>query len=100
PAEVLFVVGTRPEAIKLAPVAHALAPRGLSLALILTGQHALDDLGSFGLQDFPCVRLGCAGEDDPHEHVRKVTDGIAPLLEDPPRLLVVQGDTSSALGGA
>jgi UDP-N-acetylglucosamine 2-epimerase (non-hydrolysing) len=97
---VLLVVGTRPEAIKLAPVAHALTARASPPALVLTGQHPLDDLQSFDLEGFACVRLGCAGEGDPHEHVRRVTRAIAPLLEDPPRMLVVQGDTSSAMGGA
>ena len=37
-----LVIGTRPEAIKLAPVARALAARGVRPALILTGQHDLD----------------------------------------------------------
>jgi len=97
---VLLVIGTRPEAIKLAPIAHALAARGWPPALILTGQHPLDDLPSFDLEGFASVRLGCAGEDDPHQQVRGVTRAMAPLLEDPPRMLVVQGDTSSALGGA
>lgn len=95
-----LVVGTRPEAIKLAPVAHALAQRGLPPALILTGQHPLVDLGDFGLHDFACVRLGCPGEDDPDSHVRTVAAAVTPLLRNPPRLMVVQGDTSSALGGA
>src|SRR3954469_4705637 len=95
-----MVVGTRPEAIKLAPGALALADRGLAPALILTGQHPLPDLGDCGLQDFACIRLGCPGEDDPDKHVRRVAAAIAPLLRDPPRLLVVQGDTSSALGAA
>jgi UDP-N-acetylglucosamine 2-epimerase (non-hydrolysing) len=95
-----MVVGTRPEAIKLAPVAHALADRGLAPALILTGQHPLADLGDCGLQGFACIRLACPCEDDPDKHVRRVMMAIAPLLREPPRLLVVQGDTSSALGGA
>jgi UDP-N-acetylglucosamine 2-epimerase (non-hydrolysing) len=46
------------------------------------------------------VRLDCPGEQDPHSHVRKVTASLLPLLRDPPNLLVVQGDTSSALGAA
>jgi hypothetical protein len=37
---VLCVVGTRPEAIKMAPVVHALRRRsGMSVRLLLTGQH-------------------------------------------------------------
>jgi len=94
------VVGTRPEAIKLAPLARALAARGAAPTLLLTGQHPALDPAEFGLASFPAVRLDCPGEEDPHAHVRKVTAAVLPLLRLPPDLLVVQGDTSSALGAA
>jgi UDP-N-acetylglucosamine 2-epimerase (non-hydrolysing) len=94
------VVGTRPEAIKLAPVAHALAERGLAPALILTGQHANLDRRDFELGDYPAERLACPGEVDPHSHVGAVAAALLPRLADAPDLLVVQGDTSSALGAA
>jgi UDP-N-acetylglucosamine 2-epimerase (non-hydrolysing) len=94
------VIGTRPEAIKLAPLAHALAARGAAPTLLLTGQHPMLDPEEFGLAPFPAVRLDCPGEEDPHAHVRKVTAAVLPLLRLPPDLLVVQGDTSSALGAA
>lgn len=46
-------------------------------------------------------RLGCRGRADPDAHVRLVAGELRTLLAaDPPALLVVQGDTSSALGGA
>jgi UDP-N-acetylglucosamine 2-epimerase (non-hydrolysing) len=83
----------------LSPVAHALAARGLAPSLVLTGQQALD-AGPFGLGDFPQLRLGCPGQQDPHSHVRNVTEALIPLLCSRPALVVVQGDTSSALGGA
>src|SRR6185437_12120333 len=41
---------------------------------------------------------GCAGNEDPHRHVQLVSAAILPLLRLKPDLLVVQGDTSSALG--
>ena len=44
--------------------------------------------------------MGCVGRKDPHAHVRAVTTALLPMLRDPPDLLVVQGDTSSALGAA
>ena len=94
------MIGTRPEAIKLAPVAHALATRGLVPALIFTDQHPDLDPRDFDLAGFPLVRLGCPGEHDPNAHVRAVTAALLPLLREPPDLLVVQGDTSSALGAA
>ena len=99
-ADVRLVIGTRPEAIKLAPLAHALRDRGLPPTLILTGQHLTLDPGEFGLELYPAVPLGCPGEEDPNRHVQAVTAAMLPLLSPPPELLVVQGDTSSALGAA
>jgi UDP-N-acetylglucosamine 2-epimerase (non-hydrolysing) len=84
----------------MAPVAHALAARGVCTALILTGQHPQLDPGDFGLDLYPQTRLGCAGEEDPHAHVCKVTAALLPVLTQRPDLLMVQGDTSSALGAA
>jgi UDP-N-acetylglucosamine 2-epimerase (non-hydrolysing) len=94
------VLGTRPEAIKLAPVARALSARGAQPKLIVTGQHHALDPAEFGLAAFPAMRLDCPGEEDPHEHVRRVTAAFLPFLKQPPDLLIVQGDTSSALGAA
>ena len=93
------MVGTRPEAIKLAPVAAALAGRGLRTRLILTGQHPLS-AGEHGLGNHESVALDCPGGSDPQAHAEQVARAVAPLLCDRPALLVVQGDTSSALGGA
>jgi UDP-N-acetylglucosamine 2-epimerase (non-hydrolysing) len=98
--DVRLVVGTRPEAIKLAPVARALAARGIAPSLILTGQHPALDAHESWLRDYAAVALDCPGEQDPHAHVSRVTAAVRPLLGSPPDLLVVQGDTSSALGAA
>ena len=94
------MIGTRPEAIKIAPVAHALAERGISPSLVLTGQHRDLDPFDFGLGELPAERLGCPGEQDPHRHVGAVTAAFLPSVARSPDLVVVQGDTSSALGAA
>jgi len=99
-ARITLVIGTRPEAIKLAPVAHALAARGTPPTLILTGQHPGLLLGEYGLGGYLAGRLDCRGEDDPCVHACTVAAAVAKLLARPPDLVVVQGDTSSALGGA
>ena len=62
---IMLVVGTRPEAIKLAPVAHAMAARGLAVQLAFTGQHATLDPASFGLGSLPALRLRCRAGNDP-----------------------------------
>jgi UDP-N-acetylglucosamine 2-epimerase (non-hydrolysing) len=94
------VVGTRPEAIKLAPLANALAERGLVPAIVFTGQHAALDPVEHGLGAYPALHLACAGEENPHAHAARVAAALPPLLAPAPALLIVQGDTSSALGGA
>lgn len=93
------MIGTRPEAIKLAPVADALAARGLDPRLILTGQHPRLDPVEFGLGAFPAELLACPGKRDPGRHAHSVAAAVGPLLEGVD-LLIVQGDTSSALGAA
>ena len=93
------IVGTRPEAIKLAPVAAALRARGLPPRLIFTGQHPLKP-ADFELEQYERIMLDCPGGGDPHAHAREIAQAVAPLLTDRPGLLVVQGDTASAFGGA
>ena len=97
-AKVWLVIGTRPEAIKLAPVAAALASRGLRPALLLTGQHPIDP-AEFGFGGLEAVFLASPGGGDPHAHVGEVARAALPHFTNS-GLVVVQGDTSSALGGA
>ena len=96
---ILLVIGTRPEAIKLAPVARALAARGLPFTLAITGQHPQLDLAAYGLDRYPQVRLDCPGRPDPFAHAAAVADALATHAA-AAELVMVQGDTSSALGGA
>lgn len=67
---------------------------------MLTGQHVNLDPADFRLDGYPELRLHCPGEEDPHVHVGRVRDALLPLLSDARDLVIVQGDTSSALGGA
>lgn len=98
---IAFVVGTRPEAIKLSPVARALAALGEPPHLFVTGQHPGLELGDHRLESFTSTPLDCPGQPDPMLHAELVRGALRRLLPlDPPDLLVVQGDTSSALGGA
>jgi UDP-N-acetylglucosamine 2-epimerase (non-hydrolysing) len=67
--------------------------------LIFTGQHPQLDPAVFRLDGLPSVHLDYPGLQNPHAHVGAVTKAILPLLRNT-GLLMVQGDTSSALGGA
>ena len=99
-AAVWLVIGTRPEAIKMSPIAHALERRGLAPLLVFTGQHRGLEPAAFGLERFASLDLDCPGRADPDAHVGQVRAALRRALRRPPALIVVQGDTSSALGGA
>lgn len=102
PVDVSIVVGTRPEAIKCAPVIHALRERDVSTRAVATGQHgklSSDALAAFDLQ--PDVNLECAGDGGLNELAARLLTALGlELSESRPRLVVVQGDTTSALAGA
>jgi UDP-N-acetylglucosamine 2-epimerase (non-hydrolysing) len=102
--KVLVVAGTRPEAIKLAPVVRSLghSPR-VSSRLCVTAQHRemLDDvLGLFGLRSDYDLELMRAGQ-RPVDILASVLTGITDVIQDfGPDWVIVQGDTTSALGAA
>lgn len=100
---VAAVVGTRPEAIKMAPLVKELAShREIQIHLISTGQHRsqLDQVFSrFDIR--PDIDLELMGKaSNLNELTGKVLQEMDPLLEKiDPRLLLVQGDTSTAFAG-
>ncbi len=97
---VLAVVGTRPEAIKMAPVLEALEVRQdhLETRLALTGQH--DELVDEALATFclePDWDLAIMRDGQSLTEVAKAClEGIGQILEEwRPDLVLVQGDTAS-----
>jgi len=96
------VFGTRPEVIKLAPVVHALRRSGVEVRLVSTGQHQalVDDLlVPLGLAQLPTVSLRAM------VHRQRLNSLAAILIErlgshlaaSRPAIVIVQGDTTSAL---
>jgi UDP-N-acetylglucosamine 2-epimerase (non-hydrolysing) len=102
-ARVHLIVGTRPEAIKLAPLVHALRRAELvEPVIIATGQHthmALQALAAFDLE--PDVVLASERRSGAQaELVAQLCPALDSVLErDTPDAIVVQGDTTSALVG-
>jgi len=98
--QVLVILGTRPEAIKLFPVARALqTEKRLRTVVVTTGQHRemVDQiLGPFGIvpdHDLDIMR--------PDQTLNAIVCGVIPRLEElylkeRPSLVLVQGDTTSA----
>ncbi|MEZ0576273.1 non-hydrolyzing UDP-N-acetylglucosamine 2-epimerase [Halodesulfovibrio aestuarii] len=102
--KIAAVVGTRPEAIKMAPVLQSLASRAdMATYLISTGQHhsQLDQVFSF-FEITPDVDLELMKvTHNLNELAAKTLQGMDILLEkSPPDLLLVQGDTTTAFAGA
>jgi UDP-N-acetylglucosamine 2-epimerase (non-hydrolysing) len=105
PLRVLSVFGTRPEAIKMAPVVRELArhPGEIVARVCVTAQHRelLDEvLELFGIEpdyDLDVMRPG----QSPATVAAEVMRGLEPVLVDErPDWVLVQGDTTTAAMGA
>lgn len=101
--KIMTVFGTRPEAIKMAPVAKALAadPRFQGV-ICVTGQHRemLDQVTAlFGLKPDHDLDVMKAGQ-DLYGLTAAVLTGLKPVLEaERPDMVLVHGDTATTLAG-
>lgn len=102
-ARILAVLGTRPEAIKFSPIIKKLRERGHEVIVVATGQHP--DLGQqllVGAGLSLDVDLGLHRQgNSPAELMGQILAHLPPVIAAyRPALLLVQGDTVSAFGGA
>ena len=102
--KVLVIFGTRPEAIKLAPVIAALnRRRRCKVVSVFTGQHAhLADSARALFELTPDHELGVMTPNQPLSILcGRLLEKLDPLLmREAPDMALVQGDTTSALAGA
>ncbi|WEO76923.1 UDP-N-acetylglucosamine 2-epimerase (non-hydrolyzing) [Cryobacterium sp. SO2] len=101
---ILVVYGTRPEAIKLAPVLRAMdASQSLDPVIVVTGQHRtmLDQVNTlFGIRPHYDLDV-LTGRPDLAGITSLVMSGLGPILQERrPDLVVVQGDTSTVFSAA
>lgn len=100
---IAIFLGTRPEAIKLAPVVRSFRDLGVPTAVIGTGQHLemVDQvLQLFGIELDENLELMRPGQSLDHVLAGSIS-GVGELLDEyRPQAVVVQGDTSSALGAS
>jgi UDP-N-acetylglucosamine 2-epimerase (non-hydrolysing) len=104
PVRAMLVLGTRPEAIKLAPVARAMAVREqFEPIVVTTGQHREMLHQMLGLL---CVDVRIAldvmrSRQQLSELTARLVGELGEVMRDQrPDLVVVQGDTTTALAGA
>lgn len=97
-----MIYGTRPEAVKVAPVVIELRRCGVEPAIIQTGQHTSLLKGTPAENVLtPNVTLALASTNDPLVYARECGRALAGVLrKNRPDIIVVQGDTASAYAGA
>ena len=101
---IAIVVGTRPQIIKSAPVIQEAIRRNLELDIIHTGQHYDYELSQIFIKEFnlpkPTVDLNVGSG----SHVYQIKEIMLRLekylLESKPSIVMIPGDTNSALAGA
>jgi UDP-N-acetylglucosamine 2-epimerase (non-hydrolysing) len=103
-SSVAFVLGTRPEIIKTAPVILECKRRDISTALIHTGQHYSEELDDVFFEQLQLpsryinLDVGSGGHGN---QTGKMLAAIEDeLLNLDPELVFVQGDTNSTVAGA
>ena len=104
PARILLVFGTRPEAIKMVPVVHALkALPGLETLVCVTAQHRglLDQVLAIG-GVVPDIDLDVMAPDQSLDALTaRLLTGLGAVYDRvKPARVVVQGDTATAMVGA
>lgn len=103
-ARVLTVVGTRPEAIKMAPLARALASSArFDARVVATGQHRdlvrpVFDL--FGVAIDHDLEIGAPGQDLADVTARVLLGVRGVLRAEEPDLVLVHGDTTTCFAAA
>jgi UDP-N-acetylglucosamine 2-epimerase (non-hydrolysing) len=102
--EVHLLAGTRPEAIKLAPVAAAIRLAGrMRPVLVATGQHptmVAEALTALGEQADVTLHLDRSTGSQPELLSQLVRELDAHFAATAPAIVVVQGDTTTTLAGA
>lgn len=100
---VLVVIGTRPEAIKTIPVCQALRAHHIPTIICSTGQHAELLAEVFSLFDITPdeeLRIMRPGQDLTYLTTSVLSKMQEVIQRVQPSLILVQGDTTSAMAGA
>lgn len=101
---ILSVVGARPQFVKLAPIAHALAAAGHEHVIVHTGQHYDVKMSDVFFEDLdipaPDVHLGVGSGSHGVQTGAMLSAMDAVLEEHRPDWVLVYGDTNSTIAGA
>ncbi|MDS0281603.1 non-hydrolyzing UDP-N-acetylglucosamine 2-epimerase [Haloarcula onubensis] len=100
---IVFVLGTRPEIVKLAPIIRACDRAAVDYSVVHTGQHYSERLDGVFFDDLELPTPEYNLEVGSGDHAAQTGEMVARLGEvfeqESPDVVVVQGDTNSAFAG-
>ena len=101
--KILVLFGTRPEAIKLAPVIHELKKSNFQIVVVSSSQHTdllAPFIKTFNIKTDYDLRVMTASQ-TPNEVAAKILSSVDAILEkETHEMILVQGDTTTAFAGA
>ena len=102
--KIAFIVGTRPEIIKMSPLIDEVKKRGVNYILIHTGQHYDQEMSQQFITDLelpqPDYNIG-VGSTTHGKQTAVMLEGIEKiLLKETPDIILVEGDTNAVMAGA
>jgi UDP-N-acetylglucosamine 2-epimerase (non-hydrolysing) len=101
---IAIILGTRPEIIKMSPVIRECEKRGLDYFVLHTGQHYSYEMDRIFFEELelpqPKYNLD-VGSGTHAEQTGKIMVGVEKILmQEKPKVILVQGDTNTVLAGA
>jgi UDP-N-acetylglucosamine 2-epimerase (non-hydrolysing) len=102
--KIAFILGTRPEIIKLSPIIKLCQQLSIPFCIVHTGQHYSENMDAIFFRELglpqPTHNLGLGGLPF-HKQIALYVKGIITILrEEKPDVVLVQGDTNSVVAGA
>jgi len=99
-----FILGTRPEIIKMAPIIRECEKQGIDYILVHTGQHysyEMDEIFFKELELSEANYMLGVGSGTDAEQIGKILIGVEDVLvKETPDIILVEGDTNSVFAGA
>ena len=102
--KIAFIIGTRPEIIKMSPIIDMMEKMGIDYFLIHTGQHYDHEMSQQFFSDLelkaPQFNIG-VGSGSHGKQTAEMLEGVENVLKsEQPDLVLVEGDTNAVLAGA
>lgn len=102
--KIAFIIGTRPEIIKISPLIDEVQKRGISFVLVHTGQHYDREMSEQFFEELelppPDYNIG-VGSTTHGKQTAVMLEGIEDIItHEEPDIVLVEGDTNAVMAGA